>query len=346
MGDASSRLPRRILERAEQRDGFKNHPCPHFSFGGDDPKDSSGLRGGEYTVRLCEPDGPVDSDDGRNPWSSCDDVRVVWQMRQESASYTFAYSKRNFRMSNRPIIGMNADYRAAARNMPAYSYIAAGYFQSIISAGGIPVVLPPLDDPASIAQVLDQVQGFVLIGGADLDPRNDGFMLHPSVRPLDPVREKSDRMLMCEIAERRMPLLGIGTGMQLLNVQQGGNLFLHLKEDLPSAVPHHDPQDPNHRHTLDVVSDSLVGRVYGDGEIRVSSRHHMAIDEVAPGFRVTARCPDGVIEAIESEMMDWFAIGTQFHPECGAASALDVRIFEEFVDGVRQRVEQDLRLVA
>ena len=171
-------------------------------------------------------------------------------------------------------------------------------------------------------------------------------MLHPSVRPLDPVREKSDRMLMCEIAERRMPLLGIGTGMQLLNVQQGGNLFLHLKEDLPSAVPHHEPQDPNHRHTLDVVSDSLVGRVYGDGEIRVSSRHHMAIDEVAPGFRVTARCPDGVIEAIESEMMDWFAIGTQFHPECGAASALDVRIFEEFVDGVRQRVEQDLRLVA
>ena len=164
-------------------------------------------------------------------------------------------------MSNKPIIAMNADYRAAARKMPAYGYIAAGYFQSIQSAGGIPLVIPPLDDPASIAQVLDQVQGVVMIGGADLDPRNDGFMLHPSVRPLDPVRETSDRMLMNEIAERRMPVLGIGTGMQLLNVQQGGNLYLHLKEDLPSAVPHHDPQDPNHRHTLDVVSDSLVGRV-------------------------------------------------------------------------------------
>ena len=64
-------------------------------------------------------------------------------------------------MSNKPIIGMNADYRAAARSMPAYSYIAAGYFQSIISAGGVPVVIPPLDDPNSISQVLDQVQGFV-----------------------------------------------------------------------------------------------------------------------------------------------------------------------------------------
>ena len=249
-------------------------------------------------------------------------------------------------MSNQPIIGINADYRAAARKTPAYSYIAAGYFQSIIAAGGIPLIMPPLKDSESIAKVVDQVEGFVLIGGGDLDPRNDGFMLHPSVRPLDPVRESSDRMLMTEIAERRLPVLGIGTGMQLLNVHQGGNLFLHLMEDLPEAVPHHDPQDPNHRHTLDVASDSLVGRVYGDGEIRVSSRHHMAIDEVAPGFRVTARCPDGVIEAIESEMMDWFALGTQFHPECGAASALDIRIFEEFIEGVRERSGAELRVVA
>ena len=249
-------------------------------------------------------------------------------------------------MSNKPLIGMNADFRATNRNMPAYGYIAAGYFQSIIAAGGVPVIVPPLADSASIEALLDSVQGFMMIGGADLDPRNDGFMLHPSVRPLDPTREKSDRLLMAEIAERRMPVLGIGTGMQLLNVQQGGNLFLHIKEDLPSAVPHHDAHDPNHRHTLDVESDSLIGRVYGDGEIRVSSRHHMAIDEVAPGFRVTAKCPDGVIEAIESEMMDWFAVGTQFHPECAAASALDVRIFEEFVEAVVARTEEEVRLVA
>jgi putative glutamine amidotransferase len=61
--------------------------------------------------------------------------------------------------------------------------------------------------------------------------------------------------------------------------------------------------------------------------------HHMAIDEVAAGFMVTARCPDGVIEAIESTTEDWFAMGTQFHPESDSASALDLRIFEEFVIG-------------
>ena len=68
--------------------------------------------------------------------------------------------------------------------------------------------------------------------------------------------------------------------------------------------------------------------------------HHMAIDELAPGFRVTARCPDGVIEVIESTMDDWFAIGTQFHPEADSASALDLRIFEEFICGIRGEVTQ------
>ncbi len=249
-------------------------------------------------------------------------------------------------MTYKPLIGINADYRSANRQTPAYSFVSAGYFDSIKAAGAVPVIIPPLDDIESIQSLLDVLQGVLLIGGADLDPRRDGFMLHHSVRLLDPVRENSDRMLMDEIAERRMPVFGIGTGMQLLNVQQGGNLFLDIKEDIPNAVPHFDAQDLSHRHTLNVVSDSIVGRVYGDGEIRVSSRHHMAIDEVAPGFRVTARCPDGVIEAIESEMMDWFAMGTQFHPECPARSALDIRFFEEFIEGILLRAGHEVRVAA
>lgn len=249
-------------------------------------------------------------------------------------------------MSKKPLIGINADFKAAVRSTPAYGYLAAGYFQSVAAAGAIPVVLPPSDDAATHAQLVDTLDGVVMIGGADLDPRNDGFMLHPSVRSLDPVRETSDRLLMAEVIEQRLPVFGIGTGMQLINVVAGGNLFLHIKEDLPTAVPHHDPQDPQHRHTLNVESDSIVGRVFGDGEIRVTSRHHMAIDDVAPGFRVTARCPDGVIESIESEMMDWFALGVQFHPECEAASALDMRLFEEFVEGILLRQDQEMRLVA
>jgi putative glutamine amidotransferase len=71
----------------------------------------------------------------------------------------------------------------------------------------------------------------------------------------------------------------------------------------------------------------------------------MAVDDVAPGFEVTARCPDGIVEAIESRIVDWIALGTQFHPEADTASALDMRIFEEFVDAVKAS-SSAVRLVA
>jgi len=230
-------------------------------------------------------------------------------------------------MTGKPLIGINADYRSARKDSPAFSYLCSGYYDGISAAGGIPVVVPLLEEEPDLNYVLDQLHGFVLIGGQDLDPRRDGFMLHPAVRCMESRRESFDRMLVASIGERRMPLFGIGVGMQLLNVSQGGNVFLHVPEDLPDAIPHKDLQDPGHRHGLEVVPGSLMERVFGDGEIRVNSLHHMAVDEVAPGFAVTARCPDGVTEAIESVMEDWFAIGTQFHPEANSASALDVRIF-------------------
>ena len=248
-------------------------------------------------------------------------------------------------MQTKPLIGLNADYRAAKKDAPAFSYVCAGYFDAITKTGGLPVVIPPLADQADMERILDLLDGLVMIGGSDLDPRRDGFMLHPSVRLLDSRRESFDRRLVRLASERRLPLFGIGVGMQLLNVSEGGNLFLHVPEDNPKALPHRDSLDPAHRHALEVVPGTLMERVYGEGEIRVNSTHHMAVDEVAPGFMVTARCPDGIVEAIESTQPDWFALGTQFHPESESASALDMRIFEEFVDGLKAQTGQ-MRLAA
>lgn len=245
----------------------------------------------------------------------------------------------------KPLIGINADYRSSKGNQPAFSVLTAGYYDSIVRAGGIPVIVPPLENEDDLNAILERLDGFLLVGGADLDPRHDGFMLHPSVTPMDPRRETFDRMLARLIAARKLPVFGIGVGMQLLNVTLGGNLFLHIPDDLPNALPHKDPHDPNHRHGLLIAKGSIIERVYGDGEIRVSSRHHMAIDELAAGFRITAKCADGVIEAIESTT-DWIALGTQFHPESDAASALDLRIFEEFLDAIREVAPVALRVAA
>ena len=248
-------------------------------------------------------------------------------------------------MRKKPLIGLNADYRSAKKDSPAFTYVAAGYYDCISAVGGIPVVIPPVGEADDLNRVLELLDGVVLVGGADFDPRSDGFMLHPSVRTMDSRREEFDRLLVRLIAKRRLPVFGIGSGMQLINVSQGGNLHLHIPEDLPKAIPHSDSIDPAHRHGLEVVPGTLMERVFGDGEIRVNSMHHMAIDELAPGFMVSARSPDGVIEAFESADEDWWVLGTQFHPEAESASALDVRIFEEWVVGITGEV-MTMKMVA
>ncbi len=234
----------------------------------------------------------------------------------------------------KPVIGLNADFAEAKGGKEAFSYVWTGYYESIIRAGGIPVILPPMENESDLRQILSTLDGIVLTGGGDLDSRRDGYVLHSTVRPMAARREDFDRMLMRVIAEMKLPVLAIGAGMQLLNVTMGGSLFFHIPIDLPKAMPHFDRHSPIHRHTLEVVSGMMMEKVYGDSEIRVCSRHHMAVNEVAPGFVVSATSPDGVIEAIESEMEDWFAIAVQFHPESANATALDLRIFEEFVESV------------
>lgn len=248
-------------------------------------------------------------------------------------------------MVTKPLIGMNADFRSARSDAPAFSFVCAGYYDGLIKAGAIPLIVPPMEDEDDLNRILNMLDGVVLIGGADLDPRRDGYMLHPSLRLLDGRREDFDRLLIDSIASRRMPVLGIGAGMQLLNVSQGGTLHLHLPEDVPRALPHMDPMDAAHRHALEVESGSLAEKVYGEGEIRVNSMHHMAVDDVALGFAATAHCPDGIVEVIESVQDEWFAVGTQFHPESDSASALDLRVFEEFLAGITGEIIE-ARLVA
>ena len=97
---------------------------------------------------------------------------------------------------SKPIIGLNADFRAAAAGRSSFSYIDACYFDAVTQAGGIPLILPPLENDDDLADALAPIDGVVLVGGADLDPRRDGWMMHPTIRPLATRRESFDRRLM------------------------------------------------------------------------------------------------------------------------------------------------------
>jgi putative glutamine amidotransferase len=245
----------------------------------------------------------------------------------------------------RPFIGINADFVPAGKLTGAYARLNAGYFDAVLAAGGLPMILPPLGTEPELGALLGRLDGIILSGGLDMDPRRQQQPFHRAVQPMAERREESDRLLVHSILERQLPLLAIGVGMQQLNVACGGSLYLHLPEDQPRALPHKDPGDGPHRHAVLLEPNTRLDEIYGGGEIRVNSDHHQAVRQVGTRLRVCARAPDGIIEAIEANDPNWFCIGVQWHPESETASALDMQLFECFLQACLRQA-QPLALAA
>ena len=241
----------------------------------------------------------------------------------------------------KPVIGISGDFRPERYDGAALSWFNTGYYDSVISAGGLPLLLPPLENEDDLKQIMDGLDGLVLAGcNLDLDPLRMKMHPHPAVKVMPKRREDFDRQITEVAISRRMPILAVGSGMQLVNVLCGGTLYQHIPEDLPRSIHHRDPVEKNLRHVLEIVPGTRVDMIYGPGEVRVNSNHHMAVHQLASRFRVSATCPDGVIEAYESIEDDWFCLGVQWHPESSSASALDLQIFEAFVEASSMIGEQ------
>jgi putative glutamine amidotransferase len=245
--------------------------------------------------------------------------------------------------STKPTIGITGDFRPERYNGEALSWFNTGYYDSVIGAGGLPIMLPPYDNDDDIRQALGQLGGIILGGcNLDLDPVRMGLQTNPAVRCMPKRREDFDRRIVKMAIEMKLPIMAIGSGMQLVNVLCGGSLHVHIPEDVPRALHHRDVVEKNLRHVLEIVPETYLDRIYGPGEVRVNSNHHMAVDDLAAPFRVCATCPDGIVEAFESVSSDWYCMGVQWHPESGTASALDIQIFESLIDAAAQQQDIDI----
>ncbi len=231
---------------------------------------------------------------------------------------------RNRPLDRRPVIGVNCDI--VQQGDDDYSFIPNTYLESLHNAGAAMVAIPPY-----FAVPIDAIDGVVMIGGRDLDPRDDGYQLHPSHRLMHPLRNGFDRRLVAMCAKHKIPLLAIGVGMQTLNVVQGGSLSYHIADDFHKALPHIRLEDKEHGHAIDCRDGSMCKEIYAEApDAFVRSQHHQCVDDVANGFVATAWSRDGIIEAIES-VTDWTAIGVQWHPEFTTATKIDRLLFEYFV---------------
>ncbi|UCE59695.1 MAG: gamma-glutamyl-gamma-aminobutyrate hydrolase family protein [Phycisphaerales bacterium] len=167
-------------------------------------------------------------------------------------------------------------------------------------------------DMHSAKDVLDDVHALILSGGGDVDPALSGADPSSS-RFVDRERDELEMALIQGAIERRMPILGICRGIQILNVAHGGTLR-GLRNDPFLHDIHGVTWDSLSAHDVTIMDDSLLARIVGAGEHSVNSMHEQAVDQLGEGLRAVARSPDGTIEALERTDRR-FVIGIQWHPE-------------------------------
>lgn len=222
----------------------------------------------------------------------------------------------------RPVIGMTTYLQQAQTGVwdVRASFLPAIYFEGVGMAGGIAVLLPPQPvDDAVAERVLDGLDALVITGGRDVDPATYAAPCHPATD--EPNRDSRTRdafefALVRAALRRRMPVLGICRGAQVLNVALGGTLHQHL----PDVVGH-----PRHQQGNAVFSTSSIATVAGTRvaalvgpDTDAQCYHHQAIDRLGDGLIVSASDADGVIEAVETDPArhpDQWVVAVQWHPE-------------------------------
>lgn len=217
------------------------------------------------------------------------------------------------------------------------------YVKAITKAGGVPILLPSLEDENDALALIDVFDALVISGGGhDIEPELFGERRIPECGPPNRKRDKFELSLCRGALSRDLPVLGICGGMQAVNVAAGGTLVQDIEAQLENPLPHI-PKNPKKEtytyHPIEVLSSSLAATI-GAGPYNVNSHHHQSVKDLGAGMRIAAEAADGVVEAIECASCR-FVLGVQWHPESMSAygygdSEASDHIFARLIDEARE----------
>ena len=210
---------------------------------------------------------------------------------------------------------------------PDHNIVENCYVESLVAAGHVPVVVPCVTNDAALAAIVAKLDVLIFTGGADVETARYRTPRAPKCGDPDLLRDDFEFRLLAAARARRLPIMGVCRGCQLVNVGFGGTLWQDLPSEFPKgtnevchgAGEYLHPERHPAAHQVKILPGTRLASVLGTENLSVNSHHHQAVKRIAPGFRVTAVSPDGVIEGIEST--DYPAFCVQFHPEAIVARA-------------------------
>lgn len=213
----------------------------------------------------------------------------------------------------RSLIGITVHCHPHEKEPGAYR-LAAGYAEAVAAAGGIPMLLPALQDAVAPETMLERLDGLLVSGGETLPTEAFTTNLRPSLAETNPIRYRFEHALLRAALSTDLPILGICRGHQMLNEVAGGSLIRNIALNVPGALEHRQSAPGWHPvHALRVAAGSRLAHLDIPAGA-VNSFHRQAVQEPGVGFSAVAWSPDGLVEAIEMPGAR-FVLGLQFHPE-------------------------------
>ncbi|MBC2857350.1 gamma-glutamyl-gamma-aminobutyrate hydrolase family protein [Cetobacterium sp. 2A] len=238
----------------------------------------------------------------------------------------------------KPLIGITSMAETGER-LITKNFINFNYVNSVIKAGGIPVILPILDTNINDSFINDYVMkldGIIFSGGEDISPLLYNENPNLKLGKIDTKRDVFELKLLAAALEKNIPILGICRGCQILNVGLGGSLYQDIDSQVENVFNHHPTGILGEEiyHTVNIKQDSFLKTIFTENTIGVNSFHHQSVKTLAPSLKISATSDDGIIEAYESnDMNSKFIVGIQWHPEA-MVNKFDIflNIFKLFVE--------------
>ena len=206
----------------------------------------------------------------------------------------------------------------------------------ISRAGGTPLMLPPNLSADEVPLAVEHIQGILFVGGGDVAGEFYNLADHTHLARVYPERDRTEIALVKHAVAKKIPILAICRGIQLLNVALGGTLIPDIRTSLPASPLTHRPEDgPDNIHDVTLVQGSILANIFRKDTLRVNSYHHQAVANLGKGLTITARASDGIIEGVE--LADHpFCVGVQWHPEVREGNREDMQpLFDAFVKAIR-----------
>lgn len=218
----------------------------------------------------------------------------------------------------KPIIGISANIlKDQSGSFAGYqrAYVNEDYVISVLKNGGVPFIIPINQNSEVIQQQIEQIDGLILTGGYDVDPHNYHEEPLEKLEATMSIRDEFEFTLIKLAVKKKIPILGICRGIQIINTFYGGTLYQDLSYRQKITYRHYQGDNPTQvTHTIKIEPHSKLAAIFHKSKFLVNSFHHQIIKQVAPNFTVAARAGDGVIEGIEANDYPYL-IGIQWHPE-------------------------------